>query len=158
MAMPWYPNSNPRSADPRLLDGSEVNGYAFAGKTISTSPTLADTDGDSISDYTEINSGGFNPLIADMPKLEVGVPDSAETDIQIFTEKTDGTSSETYEGKTTTSTDTTKTHDVDLTNVKTMHTNSTTLDVGAKGGEKEGKPFGVAHVNVASTWETGTVD
>ena len=80
------PNSNPRSADPRLLDGSEVNGYAFAGATISTSPTLADTDGDSISDYTEINSGGFNPLIADMPKLEVGVPDNVETNIQIITE------------------------------------------------------------------------
>jgi hypothetical protein len=151
------PGSNPRSADPRLLDGSEVNGYAFAGSTISTSPVLADTDGDSLSDYTEINSGGFNPLVADMPKLQVGVPDNAETNIQIFTTHKDGTASTTYKGTTTASDDSTKTHTVDLTNVKTLHTNSTTLDAGAKGGQKAGKPFGEAHLNVKSTWQSGTV-
>ena len=151
------PNSNPRSADPRLLDGSEVHGYGFAGATISTSPTLSDTDGDSLSDYSEINGGGFNPLVADMPKLDVGVPDNVETDIQIFTTRKDGTSSTTYKGTTTTTTDSKKTHAVDLTNVKTLNTNSTTLDVGGKGGYAKGKPYGEAHLNIKSTWQTGTV-
>ena len=38
-----------------------------------------------------------------------------------------------------------------------MNTNSTTLDVGAKGGVAKGKPYGEAHLNVKSTWQTGTV-
>ena len=151
------PNSNPRSADPRLLDGSEINGYAFAGKTISTSPTLADTDGDSISDYTEINSGGFNPLIADMPKLEVGRA-GRRGDRHPDLHREDRRHGErNLQGHHDDLTDTTKTHSVDLTNVKTMNTNSTTLDVGAKGGKKEGQPFGEAHSIVKSTWQTGTV-
>ena len=64
---------------------------------------------------------------------------------------------QTYKGSTTTTTDSTKTHDVDLTNVKTMNTNSTTLDVGGKGGVAKGKPYGEAHLNIKSTWQTGTV-
>ena len=118
---------------------------------------MSDTDGDSLSDYTEINGGGFNPLVADMPKLDVGVPDNVETDIQIFTTRKDGTSSTTYKGTTTTTTDSKKTHAVDLTNVKTLNTNSTTLDVGGKGGYAKGKPYGEAHLNIKSTWQTGTV-
>ena len=51
-----------RPSDPNLWDGYEL---AYAG----TSPTLADTDGDGMTDYVEIHSGGTNPLVADLPSL-----------------------------------------------------------------------------------------
>lgn len=51
-----------KPSDPNLWDGYEL---AFAG----TSPTLADTDGDGLSDYEEIHSGGTNPLVANLPVL-----------------------------------------------------------------------------------------
>lgn len=50
------------NSDPNLWDGYEL--------TLSnTSPTLSDTDGDGISDYEEINVGGTNPRLADLPTL-----------------------------------------------------------------------------------------
>lgn len=51
-------------SDPNLWDGYELT-------LSSTSPTLADTDGDGLSDYQEINVGGTNPLIADLPDLSL---------------------------------------------------------------------------------------
>jgi len=44
-----------------------------------TSPVLADTDGDGWSDYTEIVDligKGFNPVIADVPLIEIGISTS----------------------------------------------------------------------------------
>ena len=48
--------------NPSLFDGQELS---LSG----TSPTLADTDGDGLTDYEEILGGGFNPRIADLPQL-----------------------------------------------------------------------------------------
>ena len=56
-------DSNGNSA---LFDGNELSKYG-------TSPTLADSDGDQISDYREIIElgGVFNPLIANTPRFEM---------------------------------------------------------------------------------------
>lgn len=51
-------------SDPNLWDGYEL-------ALSKTSPTLADTDGDGLSDYQEINVGGTHPLIADLPELSL---------------------------------------------------------------------------------------
>lgn len=53
-----------QASDPNLWDGHELT---YAG----TSPTLADTDGDGLSDYEEIHSGGTNPLVANLPALSL---------------------------------------------------------------------------------------
>ena len=49
-------------SDPNLWDGYELR-YLW------TSPTLADTDGDGLTDWEETHSGGINPLVADLPRL-----------------------------------------------------------------------------------------
>lgn len=54
--------SGDRPSDPNLWDGHEL---AYAG----TSPTQHDTDGDGLTDYVEIHSGGTNPRVADLPSL-----------------------------------------------------------------------------------------
>ncbi len=48
--------------NPELMDYNEVYIYK-------TSPVLNDTDGDGKGDFEEITGGGFNPLIADTPKV-----------------------------------------------------------------------------------------
>lgn len=52
--------------NPALYDGPEV----LASKT---SPLLADTDGDGMNDYLEITGGGFRPLVADQPLIDIEV-------------------------------------------------------------------------------------
>ena len=49
-------------SDPNLWDGYEL---VYAG----TSPTLSDTDGDGLTDYEEVHSGGTDPLVANLPTL-----------------------------------------------------------------------------------------
>jgi len=49
-----------------LRDGVEVSQYH-------TSPTLADTDGDGATDDEEVHTTGFNPLIAELPKLDISI-------------------------------------------------------------------------------------
>lgn len=51
-------------SDPTLWDGFEI-------QLLRTSPTLADTDGDGLGDFDELNSGGTNPRIADLPQLDL---------------------------------------------------------------------------------------
>ena len=50
--------------DPNLWDGYEILWSR-------TSPTLSDTDGDGMTDYHEINIGGTNPRVADLPQLQI---------------------------------------------------------------------------------------
>jgi hypothetical protein len=63
--------------DARGSDGTDIpNPSLFDGQELllsGTSPTLADTDGDGMSDYQEILGGGFNPLRADLPEIEISV-------------------------------------------------------------------------------------
>lgn len=51
-------------SDPNLWDGFEL-------RVLGTSPTLADTDGDGMTDWEEVHSGGTNPRLADLPALNL---------------------------------------------------------------------------------------
>ncbi len=50
----------------KLFDGNELH-------DVKTSPTLADTDGDGNSDYTEVVGSGFNPRLAEVPELDLQI-------------------------------------------------------------------------------------
>ena len=52
------------SPNPKLYDYSEAYGYR-------TSPLLSDTDGDGRTDRDEISGGSFNPLIAEVPRIQI---------------------------------------------------------------------------------------
>ncbi len=52
------------SPNPKLYDYSEAYGYG-------TSPLLSDTDGDGRTDRDEISGGSFNPLIAEVPRIQI---------------------------------------------------------------------------------------
>jgi hypothetical protein len=52
------------SPNPKLYDYSEVYNHG-------TSPLLSDTDGDGRSDPDEISGGSFNPLIAEVPRIQI---------------------------------------------------------------------------------------
>ena len=71
-------NLTRRDGNPLLFDGSEVDTYQ-------TSPTLLDSDGDSYSDYYEIIKAGgdFNPLIANLPQLELALVGTADLVVNI---------------------------------------------------------------------------
>ncbi|MEE4384133.1 MAG: hypothetical protein V2J02_19210, partial [Pseudomonadales bacterium] len=67
------PNPNP---NPNPTPGTDTDGDGLSDAqeaTIGTSPDLADTDGDGLDDNEEVTSGGFDPLIADIPKLSIEV-------------------------------------------------------------------------------------
>lgn len=53
-------------SDPNLWDGFEL-------RYLRTSPTLADTDGDGLSDWEEVHSGGTDPRIADLPAMDLEI-------------------------------------------------------------------------------------
>lgn len=69
---PWVVDSDGDSrgptgsapSDPNLWDGFEL---LHGG----TSPTLADTDGDGLTDWEEVHSGGIDPRVADLPRLSL---------------------------------------------------------------------------------------
>lgn len=62
--------------DPNLWDGFEV-------LQSRTSPTLADTDGDGKSDLAEINVGGTNPRLADLPELDLRLFGNPLIEVQV---------------------------------------------------------------------------
>ena len=53
-----------QTSNPQLWDGDEVERWG-------TSPSLADTDGDNRSDFDEIISNATNPLVAQVPSVEL---------------------------------------------------------------------------------------
>jgi hypothetical protein len=53
-------------SDPNLWDGYEL-------LLLKTSPTLADTDGDGLTDWEEVHSGGISPLLADLPRMTLDI-------------------------------------------------------------------------------------
>lgn len=57
-----------------LRDGPEVNQFR-------TSPTLDDTDGDGAKDDEEVHTTGFNPLIAELPKLDISISTAPTLDL-----------------------------------------------------------------------------
>jgi hypothetical protein len=90
-----------------LFDGNEI-------KLHGTSPTLADTDGDKISDYDEIivRGGAYNPLIANVPQLELSLEGATDLSVNVKyndasnTQYTRSTSLEQGTSTSTSSTDT----------------------------------------------------
>lgn len=90
-----------------LFDGNEI-------KLHGTSPTLADTDGDKISDYDEIivRGGVYNPLIANVPQLELSLEGTTDLSVNVKyndasnTQFTRSTSLEQGTSTSTSSTDT----------------------------------------------------
>lgn len=90
-----------------LFDGNEI-------KIHGTSPTLADTDGDKISDYDEIivRGGAYNPLIANVPQLELSLEGTTDLSVNVKyndasnTQYTRSTSLEQGTSTSTSSTDT----------------------------------------------------
>lgn len=51
-------------SNPKLWDGDEV-------KTLGTSPALVDTDGDNVTDFDEVIQNNTNPLVAQVPEVEL---------------------------------------------------------------------------------------
>ncbi|MDZ7706186.1 MAG: LamG-like jellyroll fold domain-containing protein [Trueperaceae bacterium] len=79
-------SDNDSTGDPRLFDGNEI-------QVQSTSPTLADTDGDGIDDYAEIVTFGntFRPLIANTPQLEMNIVGAPNVRLQVVNTVTNAT-------------------------------------------------------------------
>lgn len=71
---------------PQLFDGHEY-------LTLRTSPILADTDGDGLSDAQETLGGGFNPLKSDIMKLSLRVVGDPLVALNVEVTSTDGTTS-----------------------------------------------------------------
>lgn len=69
-----------QSSDPNLWDGYEL---VYAG----TSPTMADTDGDGLTDYEEIHSGGTNPLVADLPALALDLYGDPHIEVNLVSQQ-----------------------------------------------------------------------
>ena len=61
-----------------------------------TSTILADTDGDGFTDQFEQNDGGFNPLVADLPKISIEVTDQPTIQLNV-TDSSSNTNVGSYE-------------------------------------------------------------
>ncbi len=85
-----------RSPNPWLFDGNELAIYR-------TSPSLQDTDADGRSDFEEIFLLDRNPLVSDLPKLEMELVDAVDIRLDVTYAEEEGTSYE-YGGEHTTGT------------------------------------------------------
>ncbi|HEU4742644.1 MAG TPA: LamG-like jellyroll fold domain-containing protein [Meiothermus sp.] len=93
------------NGNPALFDGNEV-------KNLGTSPTLKDTDGDKITDYEEVvvRGGAFNPLIANVPQLELSLEGNTDLGVNVkYNDQTNTTKSYTTSLAQSTSTSTSST-------------------------------------------------
>ncbi len=77
-----------RPPNPALFDGAELhidpNDETRSAGLLATSPTLDDTDGDGRTDFEELDSSVFRPLLAELPLLSIEVVD--EVDIRLNVE------------------------------------------------------------------------
>ncbi len=79
------------TSNPQLWDGEEVNKWG-------TSPSLADSDGDNKSDFDEIINNATNPLVAQVPSVQLGF--AGEIDVRLNVEYEDGAVKEVEYGST----------------------------------------------------------
>ena len=94
------PNTN-------LFDGAELkidfaNDPTHTPAIDATSPKLADTDGDDRTDWEELDNPLWHPLIADLPRVEIGLEDDLDIRLNVEYAEEQGTSRE-YGQATTTS-------------------------------------------------------
>ncbi|MEL6180153.1 MAG: hypothetical protein AAFS10_14430, partial [Myxococcota bacterium] len=78
-----------------LFDGAELRLDSATGQPNlgATSPTSADTDGDGVGDGTEIRSAVRDPVIAELPQVELAVIDSPDVRLRVeFTDTRGGAS------------------------------------------------------------------
>jgi hypothetical protein len=78
-------------SNPKLWDGDEV-------KTLGTSPSLADTDGDNVSDFDEVIQNNTNPLVAQVPELELSF--EGVVDVRLKADVTNGSTTGKQYGNT----------------------------------------------------------
>ncbi len=94
------PNHADSDGDSKAPDGGQPNPLFFDGNEVrdgSTSPRLADTDGDGISDLVEAVYESTNPRVADLPKLKlIAEPGTSnpQLDLDYEVEETTGTEKE----------------------------------------------------------------
>ena len=69
-----------QTSNPQLWDGDEIERWG-------TSPSLADTDGDNTNDFDEIINNATNPLVAQVPSVELSFV--GEIDVRLNVEYTD---------------------------------------------------------------------
>ncbi len=105
----WFtsPNSVDTDADsrgptgslapsPTLFDGYELNaitGFDFTGVP-RTSPTLADTDGDGMTDFEEYDHPFFHPLVSDLPQSKVEIVGAPTVQLDVEYAETVGQATE----------------------------------------------------------------
>lgn len=89
------PNKD-HAPDRRLFDGAELGLEGPAGDDYvpplgATSPRLKDTDGDARTDFEEMVEGLGNPVLADLPKVELEIEDDIYVGLNITYEDGGGT-------------------------------------------------------------------
>ena len=91
--------SNPLPPNPDLFDGAELH-FDSDGTLLgsSTSPTLADTDGDGATDYEEVGHAFRSSLIAELPQARVTI--DGPLDVRLNVEYAESEGEETSYGTT----------------------------------------------------------
>lgn len=128
--------------DPDLWDGFEV--------TLSrTSPTLVDTDGDGMTDYQEINVGGTNPRVADLPTLDLRLYGNPLIELDIDVETGEAAKSQTLERNEEEQVDT------DTVSTKMSIENTVTLHTEAEAGTSNWPPSFNAKLTTDTKFQHG---
>lgn len=120
------PSGTARS-DPNLWDGNEL-------LVSHTSPVLADTDGDGLTDWEEIHSGGTRPLVADLPAIALEVYGDPLISLDVAA-VTGCDSAQTYLAQ-----ETTEQKDTDLTTTKMGIENTVKLHTEVEAGTSNWPP------------------
>jgi hypothetical protein len=137
--------------NPALFDGNEV-------RLSRTSPTLADTDGDSLTDFEEITGGGLAPLRADLPQIAIEL--NGDPSIRVIYDTTVETGSQS--STLTLVQDTTTRTQTDAQSMRDTFTNETEITASASvGGPPLAASAGVEATNTtknvfALDWSTST--
>lgn len=137
--------------NPSLFDGNEY-------RLSHTSPVLADTDGDGLTDWEEITGGGLNPLVADLPRISIELNGDPLVKVNLRSTTSTSTTSTQFQLQQDTSSRT----KVDAQSMKDTFTNETQIKATASVG---GPPL-VASANLeaentarnvfALDWSTST--
>ncbi|MFW5876133.1 MAG: FG-GAP-like repeat-containing protein [Myxococcota bacterium] len=147
-----FPNIDPD------LDTDEDGLTDVTEMCIGTSPIMADTDGDGMTDFEEHSGGGFDPLIADVPVLDVEFVGNVDVLL-------DGTVSQNCTDETTTVNATLESEETSLSETDSRSTRSTqessqevsaTVSAGTTPPSAEASVTGTASASNSTTQERQT--